>query len=191
MTVRQMKVAAVLIALLVVSVGAIAFLGNESVTMRRPTVEHTASEAMKRTLESERKSVALFFLASDGNSFHEETREMERGATTTEDAKRALTELVKGPKSGGLAPTAPRDAQLLNLFIDSSGTAYVDFNRGLRNGLPGGARGELYTVFSIVNTLASNFAQITRVQILVEGSEIPTLAGHVDTRMPLPPQYVF
>ena len=188
---RQMKVAAVLIALLVVSVGAIAFLGNESVTMSRPTVEHTASEAMKRTLESERKSVELFFLASDGNSFHEETREMESGATTTEDAKRALTEFVKGPKSGGLVPTIPRDAQLLNLFIDSSGTAYVDFNRGLRDGLLGGAQGELYTVFSIVNTLASNFAQIARVQILVEGAEIPTLTGHVDTRTPLPPQYVF
>ena len=116
---------------------------------------------------------------------------MGSGATTTEEAKWTLTELVKGPKSGGLVPTVPRDIQLLNLFIDSSGTAYVDFNRGLRDGLPGGAQGELYTVFSIVNTLASNFAKITRVQILVEGAEIQTLAGHVDTRMPLPPQYVF
>lgn len=191
MAVRQLKVATVLIASLVVIVGVIAFWGNESVTVNRPTVERTTSEPMKPTFEGERKSVALFFLAGDGNSFHEETREMERGATTTEDAKRTLTELVKGPKSGGLVPTVPRDAQLLNLFIDSSGTAYVNFNRGLRDGLSGGAQGELYTVFSIVNTLASNFAQITRVQILVEGAEIPTLTGHVDTRTPLPPQYVF
>ena len=190
MTVHKMKVAAVLIALLVI-VGAIAFWGNESVTINRSAVERTTSESMKPTFESGRKSVALFFLASDGNSFHEESREMGSGATTTEEAKRILTELVKGPQSDGLVPTVPRDAQLLNLFIDSSGTAYVDFNRGLRDGLPGGAQGELYTVFSIVNTLASNFAKITRVQILVEGSEIPTLAGHVDTRMPLPPQYVF
>ncbi|HWR21718.1 MAG TPA: GerMN domain-containing protein [Verrucomicrobiae bacterium] len=188
---RQMKVATVFTSLLVVIVGAIALWNNESVTVNRPAVQRAASEPMKSAFESERKTVALFFVASDGNSFHEETREIGGGATTTEDAKRALTELVNGPKGGGLAPTIPRDAKLLNLFIDSSGTAYVDFNQGLRDRLSGGAQGELYTVFSIVNTLASNFVQITRVQILVEGAEISTLAGHVDTRMALLPQYVF
>lgn len=188
---RQMKVAAILIALLVVIIGAIALWGNKAVTVDRPAVQRTASEPMKPTFESGRKSVALFFLAGNGNSFHEEAREIGSEATTTEEAKRTLTELVNGPKSSTLAPTVPREAQLLNLFVDSSGTAYVDFNWGLRDGLSGGAQGELYAVFSIVNTLASNFVQITRVQILVEGTEIPTLAGHVDTRMPLSPQYVF
>ena len=191
MTMRQMKVATLFTALLVVIVGAIALWRNESITVNRPVVQHTASEPMKSAFESERKTVALFFVASDGNSFHEETREIGGGTTTTEDAKRTLTELVNGPKGDGLAPTVPRDAKLLNLFIDSSGTAYVDFNQGLRDRLSGGAQGELYTVFSIVNTLASNFVQITRVQILVEGAEISTLAGHVDTRMALLPQYVF
>lgn len=188
---RNLKTATVSIALLVVIVGAIALWSNKSVTVNRPAVQRTASEPMKSAFESERKTVALFFVASDGNSFHEETREIGGGATTTEDAKRTLTELINGPKGDGLAPTIPRDAQLLNLFIDSSGTAYVDFNQGLRDRLSGGAQGELYTVFSIVNTLASNFVQITRVQILVEGAEISTLAGHVDTRMALLPQYVF
>lgn len=188
---RQLKVATVLIALLVVIVGAIALWGNESLTVNRPAARRTASELMKPTSESGRKNIALFFLASDGNSFHEETRQIRSEATTTEDAKRTLTELVKGPESGDLMPTIPREVQLLNLFIDSSGTAYVDFNRGLQDGLPGGAQREVYTVFSIANTLTSNFAQITRVQILVEGVEIPTLAGHVDTQMPLLPQYVF
>src|SRR5574337_1969256 len=109
----------------------------------------------------------------------------------TEDMKRTVIELVKGPTSEDLLPTVPRETKLLNLFIDSAGTAYVDFNQRLRDGLSGDAQEELYTVFSIVNTLVSNFVQITRVQILVEGAEIPTLAGHVDTRMAVPPQYVF
>ena len=191
MAVRQMKGVASFIALLVVIVGAIALWNNEAVTVNRPAGQRTASEPMKPTFENGRKNVALFFLTSDGNSFHEETREIGGGTTTTEEAKRTLAELVNGPKGGDLAPTVPRDAQLLNLFIDSSGTAYVDFNRRLRDRLPGGAQGELYTVFSIVNTLASNFVQITRVQILVEGAEISTLAGHVNTRMALSPQYVF
>ncbi len=186
-----MKTAAVLIALLVVIVGAVALWGARSVTVNRPAVRPGASDPGRATLESGKKGVTLFFLARGDFSFREEKREIEGGATTADDAKRAVSELIMGPKSGDLAPTVPREAKLLNLFIDSSGTAYVDFNQGLRDGLSGGAQEELYTVFSIVNTLTSNFVQITRVQILIEGAEIPTLAGHVDTRMALPPQYVF
>lgn len=185
-----MKTAVVLIALLVVTVGAIALWGTRSVTVNRPAAQRTALETRKPAFERAKKSVTLFFLAREGYSFREENREIESG-TTTEDARRTLTELVKGPKGGDLVPTVSPGTKLLNLFIDSSGTAYVDFNQGFRDGLPGGAQEELYTVFSIVNTLASNFAQITRVQILIEGAEISTLAGHVDTRMALPPQYVF
>src|SRR5574337_1164052 len=98
---------------------------------------------------------------------------------------------VRSARSPDLAPTVPRETKVYHLFIDSSGTAYVNFSKELRDGLSRGAQEELYTVFSIVNTLASNFGQIARVQILVEGAEIPTLAGHVDTRRALQPQYVF
>lgn len=188
---RNLKTMAVLIALLVVIVGAVGLWSAGWVTVNSPAVRPTASETGKTTAEGGRKGVSLFFVARDDHSFREENREIESGATTTEDAKRTVAELVKGPQSGNVASTVPREAKLLNLFIDSSGTAYVDFNQGLRDGPPGGAQEELYTVFSIVNTLTSNFAQIKRVQILVEGVEIPTLAGHVDTRMALPPQYVF
>lgn len=186
-----MKAVAVLIALLVVIVGAVALWRTGLVRSNGPIVRPIARDPGGTTFESGKKGVTLFFLARGNESFREEKREIAGGTTTTEDAKRTLNELVKGPKSGGLEPTIPGEAQLLNLFIDSSGTAYVDFNQRLRGGLSGGAQEELYAVFSIVNTLTSNFVQIVRVQILVEGAEIPTLAGHVDTRTALPPQYVF
>lgn len=186
-----MKTAAVLIVLLVVIVAAVAFWGTGSVRLNKPVVQPIASDPGGAALERGKKGVTLFFLARSDDSLREEKREIEGGTTTTEDAKRTVSELIKGPKSSGLSPTIPREARLLNLFIDSSGTAYVDFSRRLRDGVSGGAQEELYTVFSIVDTLTSNFVQIVRVQILVEGAEIPTLAGHVDTRTALPPQYVF
>ncbi len=185
-----MKLAAVLIILLLVVIGTIALWGDKPLTPNRPAARRTVSESRRPALEGPKKIVVLFFFARDQESLQEETREVIGAATPTEDAKRALAELVKGPESD-LAPTIPPAARVRNLFIDSSGTAYADFDRELKEGHRGGTKEEAYTVFSIVDTLASNFPQIKRVQILVEGLEIPTLAGNVDTGRPLSPRYVF
>ena len=183
------RVAAVLIAFLLLIVGAIAFWSDSPMTLSRPAVRR-ASEATRPRSGGSRKTVMLFFVAQDQTILQEEAREIEGGTTTTEDAKRTMQELTRGPESE-LKATIPHAAQVHNLFVDSSGTAYVDFNRELKEGHPGGAREELYTVFSIVNTLAFNFPQIKRVQILIEGGEISTLRGGVNTRMPLAPRSAF
>lgn len=177
------KVAAVLIAFLLLIVGAIALWSDSPMTLSRPAVRR-ASEATRPRSEGSRKTVMLFFLAQDQNILQEEAREIEGGTTTTEDAKRTLEALVSGPESE-MKATMPPAAQIHNLFVDSSGTAYVDFNRELREGLSGGAQEELSAVFSIVDTLTFSFPQIKRVQILIDGGEISTLRGSVNTRAPL------
>ena len=40
-------------------------------------------------------------------------------------------------------------------------------------------------VYSIVNTLTDNLPAIVAVQLLVDGHQVDTLAGHVDVRRPL------
>ena len=49
----------------------------------------------------------------------------------------------------------------------------------------GGALDELFTVYVIVDALTVNLPAIARVQILIDGKETDTLAGHVDLRHPL------
>ena len=49
----------------------------------------------------------------------------------------------------------------------------------------GGALDELLTIYTIVDALTVNLPAITRVQILIDGKEVETLAGHVDLRHPL------
>ena len=46
-------------------------------------------------------------------------------------------------------------------------------------------RNELFTIYAIVNAVTINLPAISRVQILVDGKEVDTLAGHVDLRHPL------
>ena len=183
------KVAAVLMAFLLLIVGAIDFWSDSPMSLRRPAFRR-ASEATRPRSQGSRKTIMLFFLAQGQNILQEEAREIEGGNTITEDAKRIMQELVRGPESE-LKATIPLATQVQNVFVDSSGTAYVDFNRELKEGHPGGVQEELYTVFSIVDTLAFNFPQIKRVQVLIEGGEISTLRGGVDTRTPLAPRYAF
>lgn len=187
---NSMKAAVVLALFLLGIVGAITLWSDRPMTLSRPAFRRAASPSPVPRFEGPKKIVVLFFRARNQKVLQEETREILGATSTTEEAKRTLEELMKGPE-GDLLPTVPQAARVRNLFIDSSGTAYADFDRELREGQPGGAQEELYAVFSIVDTLASNFPPIKRIQILVEGAEMPTIAGGVDTRAPLAPRYVF
>lgn len=136
----------------------------------------------------ERRLIRLFFAKEEGLA--EENRLIRKRPTTVEEAKEALWELIKGP-SQGLSPTIPGGTKLLGVFIDAKGIAYVDFDRKIREGHPGGSFGELLTVYSVVETLTANFPEVKKVQILIEGSEQETLAGHLDIRRPLAPRFSF
>ena len=41
------------------------------------------------------------------------------------------------------------------------------------------------TIYTIVNALTVNLPAVTSVQVLVDGKEVDTLAGHIDLRQPL------
>jgi spore germination protein GerM len=135
----------------------------------------------------QKRSVRLFFSSPTEDALQEEVREIKLAGAIDQEARVALMELIKGPRSD-LLSTLPPGTQLRQLYIDGRGIAYVDFSAELRDRHPGGSNAELLAVYSIVDTLAYNFEQIKRVQILVNGSEIDTLAGHVDLRRPLKPR---
>jgi hypothetical protein len=43
----------------------------------------------------------------------------------------------------------------------------------------------MLTIYTIVHALTFNLPAVTAVQLLVDGKEVDTLAGHVDLRRPL------
>jgi Sporulation and spore germination len=73
-----------------------------------------------------------------------------------------------------------RDLKIRELFLDASGTAYVDLSPVQQNGIKASAWEELLAIYSMVNTLAQNFEEIKQVHFLLEGKEAQTLAGHMD-----------
>jgi spore germination protein GerM len=79
----------------------------------------------------------------------------------------------------------PAGTALRAVFLTEGGEAYVDLSREVVSAHPGGTLNELLTVYTIVNALTVNLPAVTAVQLLVDGKEVETLAGHVDLRQPL------
>jgi len=133
----------------------------------------------------ERKIKAtLYYISEDGLSLPGVQREVPFADSIAEQARRILeAQLAEAPAP--YAPPVPAGTSLRALFIGQRGEAFVDLAGDVRAKHPGGALYELFTIYSIVDALTVNLPAITRVQILIDGKEVDTLAGHVDLRHPL------
>ena len=148
-----------------------------------PGEPETAGEATQKI------SVKLFFLATDQPALLIEDREVAYSADIAGQVRTVVQELVKGSQSG-LGPTLAPETRVIDAFV-TKGVAYVDLSGEAASKHAGGSKNELLTVYSIVNSLTSNFPAIKRVQILLDNRQVSTLAGHVDLTRPLPSDLTF
>jgi spore germination protein GerM len=79
----------------------------------------------------------------------------------------------------------PAGTSLRAFYVTERGEAFVDLSSQVASAHPGGSLTELLTVYALVNAVTANLPAVQRVQILVEGKEVDTIAGHVDVRRPL------
>jgi spore germination protein GerM len=134
--------------------------------------------------DTRRIRVTLYIVAENGAHLVGVDREVPYAESPVDQARR-LMEALLAPVQGPLLPPVPAGTTLRTLFLTETGEAYVDFSPEISKNHPGGSLDEILTVYAIVNTLTVNLPAITRVQILVDGKEVDTLAGHVDLRHPL------
>ncbi len=132
-----------------------------------------------------RIKATLFYVAPGGLRLAAAERDVPFADGASEQGKRILEALLE-PARDGRVSAIPPGTTLRGLYVGGRGDAYADFSGSLRANHPGGAQGELLTVYAIVSSLTVNLPAITSVQILIEGKEADSLAGHVDLRHPLP-----
>ena len=94
-----------------------------------------------------------------------------------------MKSLMSGTDKKGTVDIIPKTAKLRSVKV-KDGVAKVDFSRELIKDFNGGSTGEEMLVGSIVDTL-TEFSEVKKVQILVEGKPVDTIAGHMDTEKPL------
>jgi hypothetical protein len=124
-------------------------------------------------------TVKLFFPGTGENVvLSSEDQTIRRSAELTNRARQIIQKVLDGPKDPKLFPSIPKDTKLQEVFIDDTGTAYVDFSNPIAANHPGGILNEQATIYSVVNSVTYNLKEIRQVQILVGGAEKETLAGH-------------
>jgi spore germination protein GerM len=133
-----------------------------------------------------RISVRLYFEAPDRDGLLPEERDIAFSPDLARQLRTVVEELAKG-STGGLLPTLPEGTRVLEVFVQAHGVACVSLSPEVAAGLPGGSRAELLTVYSVVNTIVTNFPSVSRVQIVVNDQPTGSLGGHIDLSRPLPP----
>lgn len=127
----------------------------------------------------------LFYLSEDGLQLVAVEREVPFGEGTVAQAQR-IVEAELAPPALPLISAIPQGTRLRALYVDDQGQAFVDLSAEVSSAHSGGVLDEILTVYSIVNAVTANLPAVRAVQILVDGHEVDTLAGHVDLRRPLP-----
>ena len=140
-------------------------------------------DASTGTTDSRRIQATLYYISEIGTDLVAVVREVPYGASPSEQARLILEAQLQTPE--GQSSAIPAGTKLRGLFLGGRGEAYVDLSPEAQTGATGGTLDEALAVYAIVNALTTNLPDVTAVQILVDGKEVDTLAGHVDLREPL------
>ena len=133
--------------------------------------------------EIKQQSFIVYCAAADGREklLPEKFTINDNGKSAAENALIALVSTK--PQDASMEDVFPIGTKVLSLRVDEKGTAYADFSKELtKKGQ--GSYGEMMICYAIANTL-TEFPNIKRVQILVEGKKVTTLNGHMDVEEPL------
>lgn len=126
----------------------------------------------------------MFYVGSQGTRLVGVERDVPFADNLEGQARAIIEAQIAPPPEDQLSPI-PDGTAVRAVFVTPKGEAYVDLTRPVTDAHPGGTTNELLTVYAIVNALTTNLPSVTSVQILVDGREVDTLAGHVDLRRPL------
>lgn len=132
---------------------------------------------------SDKSVVHLYFSDKENSFLIAEERALFHSVDPAQFGKTIIEAIIEGPRKG-LMRTFPAGTTLRALYVTQVGIAYVDLSDAIKDAHPGGIKSELFTIYSVVNSLILNIPEIDAVKILIGGSESMTLAGHIDLRLP-------
>jgi hypothetical protein len=173
------------VAIGVVSLGLLAW-GVTSILERlsERNVEPPVATTPAAPGETPHIAATLFYATAEGDALLPVQREVPLAEGLVAQGRQILT-MQFAPPPAPYVSAIPAGTTLRAFYVTDKGDAFVDVS-GIGASHPGGSLTELLTVHAIVNAVTANLPAVQRVQILVDGKEVDTIAGHVDIRQPLP-----
>ena len=139
------------------------------------------------------RNVLLYFSNPNGHDLMPERRSIRFSSSTAENCKRALKELMTGPREE-LLPIVPPDTDIRAAFLLDTGQLVINFTRDLKVGAINSASAEALMIYGIVNTVAqpelvgNDGKRVHSVQFLVEGTiQADQFPAHFDLSEPVEP----
>ena len=172
-------VAAVVVTLMVVTLVTVAI-------RRRPThagAPVSASAPAGSQVFGKKIKARLYYVSMDGTRLTGVDREVSYSEGSVALAQQIVNAQL-APVPAGLVSAIPLGTTLRALYLTEKGDAFVDLSKEASTAHPGGSLNELLTIYTIVNALTANLPAVKSVQLLVDGKQVDTLAGHIDLRKP-------
>ena len=118
--------------------------------------------------DSTKTTLTLYFTDEMAEGLVAERREVEIPAAGSVE-KIVVEELIKGPKSESHIATIPQETKVLSVETKNN-VCFVNLSKEFVTKHQGGSSGELFTVYSVVNSL-TELGTVSSVQFLIEGEK--------------------
>jgi hypothetical protein len=181
--------AAVVIAAVAIALGGVLMTTLSRILRTSAPPEPTDTPAQQtqpaETPAVPRIKATLYFASADGLGLVPVEQEIPLAQGTVAQARAVVEAQLAAIPPEPLAATIPEGTKLRGVYVSERNEAFVDLDGTVRAKHPGGSMNELFTVYTIVNAVTANLPDVRQVQLLIDGQEVDTLAGHVDLRRPL------
>lgn len=167
--------------------------GQNPLTIISETEPPPKREVRTNDQTADYRNVLLYFTNPDGHDLVAERRSIRFTTSTADNCKRALQELMSGPREE-LLPIVPPDTDIRAAFLLDSGRLVINFTRDLKVGALSSVSAEALMIYGIVNTVSQpelvgkDGKRVHSVQFLVEGTvQTDQFPAHFDLSEPVEP----
>jgi sporulation and spore germination protein len=131
------------------------------------------------------RGVVLYHAASDGLGMITEELAVPARDRTEDEILDVMTSLCQAVPPSGAVRLIPAGTEVRAVFLNrEKGHVVLDLSAPLTANLSGGTASEQALLRSLLRTLAFNFPELRTCNLLVDGAQVATLAGHVRTDAP-------
>jgi hypothetical protein len=175
---RHLKIGMVVLLLAALGLGAYAWHMRRAVTAT--AVAPTDARPLAPPVAGPMERVVLFVAHDEDGTLRPESAQIPMPSGRQQRAEELLRALLSIYLDKASPHVLGAGAEIRSLFLVDPGVAVIDLNAAFANTHRSGVLVEELTIASMIHTISANTPGILKVQILVDGNERDTLAGHAD-----------